>query len=199
MTVSQERSIDGLNVYDFDNTIYRGESGVSIFFFFLKKDLMLLKKIPWGIELIIKYKTGRMTMEQVLDKYSGFLVSYGQSIANFDDKMEEFWDIHGKRIKPFYLKQRKDDDLIISACPDIILEVICKRLNIRNYITTKTEKDTMRMISFCYRENKVKAFKEIYADTVIDNFYTDSYNDSAMFDLARNVYIVKGNRMKKIK
>lgn len=188
-----------MNVYDFDNTIYRGESGVSIFFFFLRKDPALIKKIPWGLELIIKYKTGRMTMDQVLDKYSGFLVSYGQSISKFDEKMEEFWDIHGKKIKPYYLKQRRDDDLIITACPDIIINEICKRLNITNYIATETEKGTMRLISFCYRENKAKAFKAKHPDEVIDNFYTDSYNDSAMFDLARNVYLVKGNRVKKIK
>lgn len=148
-----------MNVYDFDNTIFRGESGVSIFFFYLKRDLKLLKKIPWGLQLIIRYKTGRMTMEQVLDTYSGFIVEYGQSIPNFEKDMEEFWDLNEHKIKPFYLKQQRDDDLIISACPDVILDEIMKRLNIKNYIATETEEGTMRLINFCYREKKSKPLK----------------------------------------
>ena len=188
-----------MNVYDFDNTIHRGESGVNLFFFYLKKDPKLIKRIPWGLELIIKYKTGRMTMQQVLDTYSGFLVNYGARIPHFAEDMEVFWDIHGKRIKPFYHKQRRDDDVILSACPDIVLSVICKRLNITNFIATETEEGTMRLIRFCYRDNKVKAFKEKYPDAVVENFYTDSYNDSPMIEIAQNAYLVKGNRIKKIK
>lgn len=188
-----------MNVYDFDNTIYRGESGVSIFFFYLKRDLKLLKKIPWGLELIYRYKTGKMTMDQVLDKYSGFVVEYGQSIPNFEKDIKGFWDIHEHRIKPFYLQQQREDDVIVSACPDIILEEMLRRLNIKNYITTETEEGTMRLLNFCYREKKVEAFKKKYPDTVIENFYTDSKNDSAMFALAKNVYMVKGNKQKKIK
>jgi phosphatidylglycerophosphatase C len=188
-----------LNVYDFDNTIYRGESGASLFFFYLRKDPKLLRKIPWGLKLIIKYKTGKMTLQQVLDTYSDEIVSYGSSLANFDKDMVKFWDMNGHKIKPFYLKQRKDDDVILSACPDVVIGEICRRLHISRFVATETEAGTMRLIRFCYRENKVIAFKEKYPDAVIDNFYTDSYNDSAMFEMARNVYLVKGSKMKKIK
>lgn len=188
-----------MNVYDFDNTIYRGESGVDLFFFYLRKDPKLLLKAPWGIKLIIKYKTGRMTMQQVLDTYSHGIADYGRQLENFDKDMIKFWDIHEHKIKPFYFKQRKDDDVIITACPDVVIGEICKRLGIHNFIATETEEGTMRLIRFCYRENKVKAFREKYPDGVIDNFYTDSYNDSPMMKIAKNAYLVKGNRIKKIK
>jgi len=188
-----------LNVYDFDNTIYRGESGADLFFFYLKKDPSLLKRIPWGLKLIIKYKTGKMTLQQVLDNYSGLIEEYGRKLDRFDRDMVEFWNKNEHKIKPFYQKQRRDDDVILSACPDIVIGEICRRLNIHRFVATETEPGTRRLIRFCYRENKAKAFTERYPDAVIDNFYTDSYNDSAMFDMAKNVYLVKGNKMKKIK
>jgi phosphoserine phosphatase len=188
-----------LNVYDFDNTIYRGESGVDLFFFYLKKDPSLLKSIPWGIKLIIKYKTGKMTLQQVLDDYSGLIVEYGNRLDSFEQDMVEFWDKHEHKVKPIYKKLHQPDDVILTACPDIIVGEICKRLGITNIIATETEPGTKRLIRFCYRENKVNAFRDRYPDAVIENFYTDSYNDKAVFDLAKNVYLVKGNKVKKIK
>lgn len=35
-----------MNVYDFDNTIYRGESAVDLFWYYLKQDKSLLRYVP---------------------------------------------------------------------------------------------------------------------------------------------------------
>ena len=80
-----------------------------------------------------------------------------------------------------------------------MLEEICKRLDIRNFVGTETDLEKMKIVNLCYRENKVKVFKEKYPDAVIDNFYTDSLNDQPMIDLAKNAYLVKGNKITKIK
>ena len=47
-----------MNVYDFDNTIYEGESGVDLFLGYLKKEPRLLAKLPMAIKCIFQYKTG---------------------------------------------------------------------------------------------------------------------------------------------
>lgn len=48
-----------VNVYDFDNTIYDGESGFDIFMFYLKKDPKeIAKLIPRFGEAFIRYKRG---------------------------------------------------------------------------------------------------------------------------------------------
>ena len=59
-------------------------------------------------------------------------------------------------------------------------------------------KETGKFIRLCFLENKVKAFREIYPDRHIENFYTDSMNDKAMMDIADNVYLVKKNKITKI-
>lgn len=188
-----------MNVYDFDNTIYRGESGADLFFFYLRRDPKLLRKVPWGLKLLAQYKSGRMTLQQVLETYSDEVVGYWQTIGDFDGDVVRFWDKNEHKIKPFYLSRRRDDDVILSACPDIVLEEICRRLNIRQYIGTETDRETRRLVRFCYRENKASAFRERYPDAVVENFYTDSFNDSAMIELAENAYLVKGERCRKIK
>lgn len=188
-----------MNVYDFDNTIYRGESGVDLFLYYLKKDPKLLAKIPWGLSAVLKYKAGKMSLEQALENYSGVVEDYCRGIENIDSDVTEFWDNNSRKIKSFYLRQRRDDDVILSACIDVVLEEICKRLNIKNYIASTTDLDSMKLVNFCFRENKVKAFRERYPDAVVENFYTDSYNDQPMIDLAQNAYLVRGDRLVKIK
>ena len=51
----------------------------------------------------------------------------------------------------------------------------------------------------CYREAKIAAYREQYGDKEIDEFYTDSMNDRAMMEIAKDVYYVTGDRIEKIK
>ena len=140
-----------------------------------------------------------MTMDEVFDKFADKVVNYGASLENFEKDIVDFWDKNAFKIKSFYLRQRKEDDIIITACPDIIISEMCRRLNIKNYIATETEPGTKKLIRFCYKDNKVTAFKEKYPDAVIDNFYTDSYNDKPLMDIAKNAYLIKGNKITKVK
>ncbi len=189
-----------MNVYDFDNTIYKGESGVDLFMYFLKRDPKLIGALPWAIGAISDYKFSKMTLEDVMDKHAKVVEDYCR--ANLPDipaVVSDFWDKHSHKIKSFYLRQRQDDDIVISACIDVVLAEICKRLNIKNYVGTEVDLDEYKLRSFCFRENKVKAFRARYPDAVIDNFYTDSMNDTPMIEISRNAYLVKGDKIVKIK
>ncbi len=188
-----------MNVYDFDNTIYKGESGVDLFLYFLKRDPKLITALPWAVSCIARYKATKMTLDEALDKYAGVIEGYAAKIDNIEENVVKFWDINSKKIKPFYFDRRQDDDIIISACVDVVLEEICRRIGIKHYVGSEVDLEKRKLINFCYRENKVKVFKEKFPDAVIDNFYTDSYNDQPMIDLAKNAYLVKGDKIVKIK
>lgn len=188
-----------MNVYDFDNTIYRGESAIDFFVYFLKRDPKLLAYAPSVAKALAGYKAQKITIDEALDKYAVIVEDYCRSIENLDEHIKNFWDINSKKIKTFYLKQRKVDDVILSAGFDIVLEEMGRRMNIKNIIATETDRDNFKIVNFCFRENKVKAFKTRYPDAVIENFYTDSLNDQPIIDLAQNAYLVKGNKITKIK
>ncbi len=188
-----------LNVYDFDNTIYNGESGVDLFLFYLKKDPKLITLFPTAVKAIARYKSTKMSIDDALENYAGVVEEYAKTIDDIHADINKFWDKNSSKIKSFYFKQRKDDDVILSACIDVVLEEICRRLDIKNYIGSETDLVNYKLVNFCYRENKVKAFKKRYPDAVIENFYTDSYNDQPMIDLAQNAYLVKGDKLIRIK
>jgi len=73
-----------MNVYDFDNTIYDGESFIDLFIFLFKKDPSLVKYIPDVINGLYKYTKGTINAEEALEQYSDVVTDYYNSIEDFD-------------------------------------------------------------------------------------------------------------------
>lgn len=189
-----------MRVFDFDNTIYDGESAAHIFLYFLKKDFKgVLKFVPKFIEGCIKYKRHIITIDEVKSDYASYIKEYFKRIDNIEEDFEKFWDIHEKNIKPFYVKIQKEDDVILSASPYCLLNVMTKRLGIKNVISSELDATTGEIGEICYHENKVKMFKAVYGDAEIDEFYTDSISDKPIMDISKTVFLVKGEKITKIK
>lgn len=187
-------------VYDFDNTIYDGESGFDIFMFYLKKDPKeIVKFIPKFGEAFIRYKKGTINADAVINEYGDLLCSYCKKIKNIESDVKEFWDENEKKIKSFYAKIQTPDDVVVSACPEFMLSEICRRIGIKNYIGSIVNEKTGEITRVCYKQNKIKAYHDTYGDTPIDDFYTDSMSDKPMMDISSNVYLVSGDRIEKIK
>lgn len=189
----------GLNVYDFDNTIYDGESVFDFFLFCMKKKPWLIKYIPMMIFWLIKYKLCLVTSRSLIKKAEKYMHKFFLRVNDTDELIKEFWDKNMHKIKPFYIKNHSADDVVISASWDLLIKEICTRLGIKNYIASEVDKDSFKIKFLCFRDNKVRVFNEKYKDKTIDNFYTDSKNDLPMMKIAKNSYIVKGNSITKVK
>lgn len=189
-----------MRVFDFDNTIYDGESGMDVFLYYLKKDPKgVAKFVPKFMEGFLKYKRHVITINEVKTKYALHLKEYLKKIENINDDFEKFWDINEKNIKSFYYKIKKEDDVILSACPKCLLEVMTNRLGIKNVIATELNPKTGEIGEICYNENKVNMFRKVYGDVEIDEFYTDSISDKPIMDISKNVFLVNGDKIIKIK
>lgn len=189
-----------MNVYDFDNTIYDGESCLDFFFWLMKKDRSLLKFMPKMLFAFAKYKRGKVTVQEVFDKYAPYVQRYIRKNPEIFSDTSEFWDSHIKNIKPFYSVLHKPDDLIITASPEATVREICSRLGISNYICSLIDEETGRITRMCMRNEKVKAFFEEYPGQKIECFYTDSpKNDMPLIEISEHAFIVKGNKIIKFK
>ena len=62
-----------MNVYDFDGTIYNGDSSVDIYFFLLKRYPKLIAYFPKQILGIVKYKLQLSSKEEMKEMYFSFL------------------------------------------------------------------------------------------------------------------------------
>lgn len=186
-----------MNVYDFDNTIYDGESVFDFYLFSLKKYPLLITVFPKLLKMLIKYKACKITVTELLQASEKYAMKVLSGI-DFEGLVSDFWDKNQRKIKKFYLAQQKADDVIISASWSFLIEEIGNRLGIKNVIASEMDIKTGSVKRLCFREKKVQIFKECFPDGRIDAFYTDSMNDAPMFYLAKHVYIVKGNNIREL-
>lgn len=180
-----------MNVYDFDDTIYRGDSTSDFVKWCVKKKPRLaLHHAKTGI-VFCAYKARLTNKTYFKEKMYGFL----QYIPDIDEWVEEFWDEHMKNIKSWYLNHKKPDDVIISASPEFLLKPVCRRLGIKNLMASQVDKHTGFYLGInCFGAKKVHRFMEKFNDN-IDEFYSDSLSDAPLAKLAEKAYLVKDNTL----
>lgn len=184
-----------MNVYDFDKTIYDGDSSVDFYLFCLLKKpyiVVLIPSILWGF---ILYKLRFKEKEYFKEKYFSFVKCF----SNIDELVIQFWNKNEGKIKDWYLKQRKSNDVIITASPNFLIEEIVKRLGVDSLIASMVDSENGLFLSKnCYGKEKVKRYKKKFKNIVIENFYSDSMSDLPMMELSNNAFLVKGDSIKKI-
>lgn len=189
-----------MNVYDFDNTIYDGESCFDLFLFYIRKAPGLVRLFPKVLIAFAKYKRGKVTADGFLAENAALVESELRKIPDIEKDMREFWDKHMHKIKPFYAELRRDDDWIVTAAPDFSMREVCRRLGVRNCVASRIDTQTCRILHFNLRERKIDAFRAACPDAQIDAFYTDSpANDAPLIELALHAYAVRGDRITQIK
>lgn len=182
-----------MNVYDFDGTIYDGDSTLDFYFFCMKSKPIIITCIPHQIRAMIQYVLGKTDKTAFKEEFYCFL----KKMDDVEGYVEKFWNVHEKKIKDWYRKKMCKSDVIISASPEFLLKPMCKRMLGQDVIASKVDKESGKYEGKnCYGEEKVRRFLETYADAKIDEFYSDSYSDKPIAELAMQFYIVKGETIR---
>ncbi len=176
-----------VNVYDFDKTIFHGDSTQKFYLYLLKKQPKIALYLPKQLFYFIPFALGKMEKTKFKEKfYSCFKV-----VKNIDKEVENFWKINIKGIKKFYYEKQEDTDIIISASPEFLLKPICEKLGINNLIASKVDKNTGKYTGLnCYGKEKVIRLNKEMPNTIIREFYSDSFSDEPLAELAKKSYIV---------
>lgn len=183
-----------MNVYDFDETIYDGESSVEFILNFVKADPTIIKYFPKVLKVFYLYEKELMTIDDFSGKYGNMLSDYCKKTSiDITSLVNGFWDKRMHKIKSFYKKQQRSDDVIITASPSFMMEEMCRRIGVKHLLCTDFDFKEGMVRRACFREEKVPMFLEAFPEGVIDNFYTDSMNDKFLFPYSKKVFIVKKN------
>ena len=178
-----------MNVYDFDGTIYNGDSTIDFWKFTLKRHPMVVCSLfsaATGLTLYLFGIINKTSLKQLFLKFLKYSPDIEYDISGF-------WDRHENRIKSWYLTRKKTDDIIISASPEFLLKPICDKLEIR-LIASRVDKHTgLFKGENCYGEEKIKRLEMEHPNFRIDNFYSDSEADSPLAHLAVKAWWVSGN------
>lgn len=180
-----------MNVYDFDKTIYDGDSTVDFYFFSLSRHKKIIKYFP---RLFLAYAKFYIFKKGTKTQFKEKMYSFLQYVT-YPDDLTDFWDTHENRLKPWYLEQKRADDVIISASPQFLLEPICEKLDVY-LIASRVDKSTGKTQGEnCHSQEKVRRFYEEFPNGKIDCFYSDSYSDSPLARIAKKAFIVKKNTL----
>ena len=187
-----------MRVFDFDGTIYDGESLFDLYMFSARYEPKVLRHLAQVLRYAVQYKMGRATLAQMERGVGGVTCDYLHDVAasrrilrlggaapdaglageaaiaeGVSALVNEFWNRHMDRIKPWY--EPRPDDVILTASFDVTVGEACRRLGLNRLVSSTVDPRTMRVTCLNFNTNKPKRFREVVGpDTVIDEFYTDS-------------------------
>lgn len=183
-----------MNVYDFDGTIYDGDSTLDFWLYCLKKQPVLFLYAPKQIWYFFMFKFRLTERAKFKEIFYGFLPRLKQP----EKTIKQFWRTGESRIMKWYKKQRRNDDIIITASPEFLLAPVCKRLHIRQLIASTVDIQTGKLLSPNNRgSEKVRRFRQCYPDSKIDCFYSDSLSDLPLAKLARQAFFCRNGKISK--
>jgi len=181
-----------VNIYDFDKTIYDGDSSIDFYIFCIKRQKLLAFTIFRFLIFLILYKFKLKNKKQLKEEYFFFL----KYLKNKEKVINDFFENNQKKIKKFYIAKNHSNDIIISASPVFLIEKFAKYLKVKDFIASEVDINTGKFISEnCKGINKVKYLYKKYPQISVDEVYSDSLSDIPLMKIANNAYLVKKNHI----
>ena len=176
-----------MNVYDFDKTIFYPDSSVTFFrYCFRRFPGAVLRVSPGIVSAGVRYACRTITTKQLKEKLFAFL----RFLPEPEQVVKDFWDEHISRIGEWYLSQKKEDDLIITASPEFLVGEAGRRLGV-GVIGTRMELRSGRIDGEnCHDREKVRRFRAAFPEAEIADFYSDSHSDDPLAEIAANAFLV---------
>ena len=198
-----------LSVYDFDKTIYNGETLNDFYRFYLIKKPWKIYTVIFQLWYFLLYVLKIINLEKLKENFLRFL--NGENTGELKKLIREFWKKKESKInlwvKDEILKNKKETEILvaISASPtfliidrlrlmgfDVVIgtDFLFESTKFHSHITSKN----------CKNYEKVKRMDKWAEDNNIQynivNFYSDSIADKPLFDLAEHKYWIKKGILK---
>ena len=90
------------NIYDFDKTIYNGDSTLNFYFFCLRKKISLIFLFPIQFLYFLLYKLRIIKKDRFKEKFFIFL----KYIKDIDYLVDLFWNENFKNIKGWFITDK---------------------------------------------------------------------------------------------
>ncbi len=178
-----------IDVYDFDGTIYDGDSTVDLFFFTLFRNPRIIVKLP----LIFWYACLYLLHIVSLQTFKSHFFSFVTKIKDIDQEIELFWQKKEKKINTYFLENMKEKKAtyVISASPEFLLKPFLKKWKNISVIASVVDKKTgVYTGKNCKGEEKIKRLDQKVKKYEIEHFYSDSLHDLPLANISKKSYFV---------
>lgn len=180
-----------MNVYDFDKTIFWGDTEDRFFAYIFEKrpDLWFYK---WNHHIWEKVFNWKFIENKTLIREIQYSVL--RKIDDVDAMLEAYWEENACHMMKWYDSVKRPDDVIATGTPAFIMEPIMRRLGLTEMVATDMDKKTGKINGiFAVYGYKVDEFKKKYSLDDIDEFYSDAWSDHYLAEYAKKAYVVHDN------
>tara|TARA_A100001015_G_scaffold280256_1_gene342246 strand:+ start:5861 stop:6472 length:612 start_codon:yes stop_codon:yes gene_type:complete len=192
-----------LIVYDFDGTIYNGDSFVDFWKFIIKNNWLAIIFLPFQLVMAGLFFLKLISPQRLKESFLTFfalLAPIRQAAI-----IESFWTTHHHKINPWiyshFLERNQQFFVCISASPEFLLAPIIQDLNFQMLIgsifkVTDTKIVNQMVSKNCKGMEKIHRLNAVFKDGyTIDQFYSDHPDDAPLFKLANESYLVKNGKI----
>lgn len=181
-----------IDVYDFDGTIYDGDSTVDFTRFCLRRHPSLLLALPRFAWVCLRLAAGRAGLREM----KSVLFSEMARRFSLEDEARQFWQQPKTRAKLgawFETTPRDVPIVIASASPEFELRYAAALLGVETLIGTRCDTATGLLTGLnCKGEEKLRRMEEAVGPYTIRAMYTDSVkSDGPLLRKAQQGYILR--------
>lgn len=187
-----------IDVYDFDGTIYDGDSTADFVLFCLPRHPQLIAALPRIAAAALRLAAGRVNLTQ----FKSVLFGEMSRRFNLEEEADAFWRSEKTRARLGAWFQDTPRDLpivIASASPEFELIHAARLLGVGTLIGTRCDMKTGELTGKnCKGAEKIARIREVIGDYQVRAMYTDDAKaDGPLLAIAQERYIVTHGKVEK--
>ena len=174
-----------MDVYDFDGTLYKGDSTRDFLLWCARRHPRVLATLPrTGVAAMRCFKMHAIEKTA----FKRVLYRFLMRLPDTEAEVARFWQANAGRIggpcNP------KPGDLVVSAGPEFLLRGVCEERGLA-LIASQVDPHTGCVLGpNCSNDEKPRRFRKAYPTAEIDDFYSDSRNDDPLARMAKRAFLV---------
>ena len=178
-----------MNVYDFDGTLYTGDSTFDFIRFLMARHPELLGRIP---SIAAEFARFKFLKWQDKTDFKEKMFGMFALVPDMEEEVRLFWRKNRNKLKKYYRQTAMEGDLVISASPEFLIVPACRILGIERVIGSRVDMKTGRYTGInCRGSEKIRRLR-VLTDEKIEDFYSDSHADDPLAALAERAWMVRG-------
>lgn len=180
-----------MKAFDFDGTLYDGDSSIDFFLYCLKNHPICMRALPQLGVGALRYLAKQSTVEEFKSNFFFFI----RFLDDSDQVVHSFWSNNLRKLKDNVVNRMSKGDLIISASPSFLLKEPAEYLG-AHLIATEVDMDTGRVLNKnCKGDEKIARCKQLKIEMPFEEAYSDSLFDLPLFNASHQGYLVKKGKI----
>lgn len=188
-----------IDVYDFDGTIYDGDSTFDFILFCLRRQPKIVLSLP-----ALAVSGAKLAMKKIgLTEFKSALFGLMIRHISLTEEAKRFWQDEKTKKKLgawFYDRPRDLPIVIASASPEFELRYAADILGVKNLIGTRCDDATGQLIGKnCKGAEKIERIRAMMGEYTVRAMYTDDTKaDGPLLEIAEEKYKITHGRMERI-